>query len=216
MTRFVRSTITPASVLSKTAIACAECDLLMDGTTGGGNGGAHCPRCGARLYRQNRRSLEYTLALAFAALVLLITANAFPVVGLDINGQRIDTSIVSAVRQLWQEGRPPVALLVLLTTTLLPLLELATVIWLVVPLYFGRRPKAFAPLFRLLQLAHPWAMVEVFILGVLVALVKLSHLAHVLPGIAAWCFGGLMLLLASLNAVIESRDLWHAWETAQP
>lgn len=59
-------------------------------------------------------------------------------------------------------------------------------------------------------------MVEVFILGVLMALVKLSHMADVLPGIAAWCFGGLMLLLAALSVVIEPRDLWRAWDAAQP
>jgi paraquat-inducible protein A len=109
-----------------------------------------------------------------------------------------------------------VAVLVLLTTTILPLLELTAVIWMVLPLHFGRRPPGFAPLFRILQLAHPWAMIEVFILGVLVALVKLSHLADVLPGTAAWCFGGLMLLLTSLSAVIEPRDLWRAWEAARP
>ncbi len=199
-----------------TAIACPECDLLMAESAVGGDGTVCCPRCGAHLYRQRRNGLEQTLALALAALVLLATANLFPVVGLDINGQRIDTSIFGAVNRLWQEGMQPVAIVVLFTTTVVPLVELATVIWLVLPLRLGKRPPAFARLFRLLQMAHPWGMVEVFILGVLVALVKLSHMADVLPGVAAWCFGGLMLLLAALSVLVEPRDLRRAWDVAQP
>ena len=197
--------------------ACHECDLLVREATGQKTGhySALCPRCGAHLYRHSRDSLETTLALACAALVLLAAANAFPVVGLDIKGQRIDTTVIGAASRLWQEGMQPVAALVLLTTTILPLLELASIVWLVLPLRLGRRPPAFARLFRVLQLAHPWAMVEVFILGVLVALVKLSHLAEVLPGAAAWCFGGLMLVLAALTAIVEPRDLWQAWEEAR-
>lgn len=206
----------PVDALPVAATACAECDLLVVEAANEGNGTVRCPRCGAHLYRQSRNALENVLALALAALVLLATANAFPVVGLDINGQRIDTSVFGSAGRLWQEGMQPVALLMLLTTTLVPLLELAAVIWLVLPLRLGRRPPGFARLFRLLQLAHPWGMVEVFILGVLVALVKLSHLAAVLPGVAAWCFGGLMLLLAALSVAVEPRDLWRAWDAARP
>jgi len=108
-----------------------------------------------------------------------------------------------------------VAILVLVTTTLTPLLEMGAVIWLVLPLMLGRRPPAFARVFRVLQVAHPWAMVEVFLLGILVALVKLSHLAEVLPGPAMLCFGALMLLLTAVSALIEPRDLWRAWEEAR-
>ena len=196
--------------------ACHECDLLVRETTGpeSPHYSALCPRCSAHLYRHSRNSLETTLALACAALVLLATANAFPLVGLDLRGQRIDTTVIGAAAKMWQEGMPAVGALVLLTTTILPLLELAAVVWLVLPLRLGRRPPAFAWLFRVLQMAHPWAMVEVFILGVLVALVKLSHLAEVLPGAAAWCFGGLMLVLTAITAIIEPRDLWRAWEAS--
>ena len=117
--------------------------------------------------------------------------------------------------QLWREDMPAVACLVLVTTTLTPLLEICSLIWLVLPLMLGRRPPAFARVFRALQAAHPWAMVEVFILGILVALVKLSHLASVLPGPAMLCFGVLMLLLTTISAIIEPRDLWQAWEEAR-
>ncbi len=197
---------------------CPECDLLVREAASAGTTGftALCPRCGALLYRHGRDSLENSLALVVAALVLLVAGNAFPIVGLDIQGQRIETTVMGAASGLWQEGMQAVAALVLLTTTFLPLLELGILLWVVLPLRMGRRPPGFVGLFRALRLAHPWAMVEVFILGVLVALVKLARLAEVLPGAAAWCFGGLMLLLAALTAVIEPRDLWRAWEEARP
>jgi len=197
--------------------ACPECDLLVRETTGqeSPHYSALCPRCGAHLYRHSRNSLENTLALACACLVLLVVANSFPVVGLNIQGQRIDTTVIGAAFQLWQADMQALSVLVLATTTVTPLLEMTAVIWLVLPLMLGRRPPAFARVFRTLQAAHPWAMVEVFILGILVALVKLSHLADVLPGPAMLCFGALMLLLTSISAIIEPRDLWRAWEEAR-
>lgn len=210
-------TTLPMTAMNEPLTACRECDLLVRETVGqeSPHHSALCPRCGALLYRHSRHSLENTLALACACLVLLLVANTFPVVGLNIQGQRIDTTVIGAAIQLWQDDMPAVALLVLATTTVTPLLEMASVIWLVLPLRFGRRPPAFARVFRALQAAHPWAMVEVFILGILVALVKLAHLADVLPGPAMWCFGLLMLLLTTISAIIEPRDLWQAWEEAR-
>jgi paraquat-inducible protein A len=197
--------------------ACHECDLLVRETDRQETShySALCPRCGALLYRHSSHSLEHTLALACASLVLLVVANTFPVVGLNIQGQRVDTTVIGAALQLWREDMLAVAILVLVTTTLTPFLEMAGVIWLVLPLMLGRRPPAFARIFRVLQAAHPWAMVEVFLLGILVALVKLANLAEVLPGPAMWCFGVLMLLLTTISALIEPRDLWRAWEAAR-
>lgn len=209
----------PVQAMAKDSVltACHECDLLVRQAEGqeAADYCALCPRCGALLYRHSRNCLENTLALACACLVLLAVANAFPIVGLNIQGQRIDTTVIGAAIQLWQNDMPAVAILVLATTTVTPLLEMSAVIWLTLPLVFGRRPPAFAQVFRALQAAHPWAMVEVFILGILVALVKLAHLAEVLPGPAMFCFGALMLLLTTISTVIEPSDLWRAWEEAR-
>ena len=108
-----------------------------------------------------------------------------------------------------------VAVLLLATTVLIPLIELCALGWLLLPLHLGYRPAGFSRVFRALQLAHPWAMVEVFILGVLVSLVKLSHLADVLPGPAIWCFGALMLVLSVLSSIVDYRELWQTWEAAE-
>lgn len=197
------------------SMACPECDLLMAMPTAGGDHVALCPRCGAHLLRHHQNGLETILALACAALVLLVVANAFPVVGLNIQGQRIDTTVSGAAMALWRNDMPAVALLVLVTTILTPFLEMAAVVWLTLPLLRGRRPPGFARVLHGLRAAHPWAMVEVFILGILVALVKLAHLAEILPGPALFCFGALMLLLTGIGTLIEPDDLWRAWEEAR-
>ncbi|WP_319237613.1 paraquat-inducible protein A [uncultured Propionivibrio sp.] len=200
-----------------TPIACHECDLLlMPLELRASRSQAFCPRCGARLYACHHDRLEKILALTVAALTLLLTAISFPIVGLDIQGHYAETTVLDAALALWREERGLLAGLVLLTTVLMPLFELGAILWLALPLWRGWRPWGFARVFRLLRLAHPWAMVEVFVLGVLVSLVKLSHLADVLPGPAMACFGGLMALLAALSALIDPPALWQAWDDARP
>lgn len=197
--------------------ACPECDLLLrELTVPVGAGTVRCPRCGAVLYRVSRDALERSLALTCAALLLLLIGNLFPLVGLNIQGHHVETTVLGAARQLWRDDMPLISLVLLATTVLMPLIELGALVWLLLPLRSGRRPPGFVALFRALQLAHPWAMVEVFILGVLVSLVKLSHLADVLPGPAIWCFGALMLVLTALSSLFDSRALWQAWEAASP
>jgi paraquat-inducible protein A len=194
-------------------MACPQCDLLLREAPEARNRQCTfvCPRCSARLHRNDHGGLENMLALACAALVLLVVANAFPVLGLDINGQRTDTTILDAIAKLWQAQMQPVAALVLLTTIVTPLLEVSAILWLVLPLWRGRRPLAFVKVVRILKSVRPWAMTEVFMLGMLVAMVKLAHFADLLPGIGIWSFGGLMLLLTALTALTEPRELWRAW-----
>ncbi|WP_295002344.1 paraquat-inducible protein A [uncultured Dechloromonas sp.] len=202
--------------MNQNLTACYECDLLLRETCmAGATGVVICPRCGAELHRVGRNTLEKCLALTCAALVLLLIANLFPIVGLNIQGHQVETTVFGAARQLWRDDMPIVATLLLLTTVLMPLIELCALGWLLLPLWRGYRPRWFAPVFRALQLAHPWAMVEVFILGVLVSLVKLSHLADVLPGPAIWCFGALMLVLSVLSSILDHQALWSAWEAAE-
>jgi len=189
--------------------------LLRERPLPSAHGTTVCPRCACVLERADSNSLERSLALACAALVLLVIANLFPIVGLNLQGQHVETTVFGAARQLWHEDMPVVALLLIGTTVLVPLLELCVLIWLLLPLRLGRRPPGFVVLFRTFLLAHPWAMVEVFILGVLVALVKLSHLADVLPGAAIWCFGLLMLVLTAMSATFNPRVLWATWDALE-
>lgn len=203
--------------VSPEVIACHECDLLLESVPlSVVRSRAECPRCGARLYAFYRDRIEKILALTLAALVLMIAANAFPIVGLNIQGNYTETTLFDAVCLLWIDGRGAMSALVLLTTVVMPAVELAAVLWLVLPLAQGWRSPGFALVFRAFRLAQPWAMVEVFILGVLVSLIKLTHMADVLPGPAMGCFACLMLLLTALGVLLDPQVLWQAWESARP
>jgi paraquat-inducible protein A len=122
-------------------------------------------------------------------MVLFAVANAFPIVGLSVNGDLVQTTLFGAVRILYRDGMWPLAGLVFFTTILMPMLQMAGIAYLLLPLPLGRVPPQPAVVFRLVHWAMSWGMTEVLILGVLVALVKLAHIAGVVPGIALWASG---------------------------
>jgi paraquat-inducible protein A len=196
-------------------IACHECDLLLREIPLPQGGVARCGRCGAELYRSHPDSFERTLALTAGAIVLFAIANAFPLVGLKLQGQVIQTTLYHTVQTLWNEDMKSVGALVFVTTMLMPALELLALTYLLLPLRLGHAPRHFALVFRMLQAVKPWGMVEVFMLGVLVSLVKLAHLAGVVPGIALWSFAALMFVMAAVAAVFDSRDLWARMSAAR-
>ena len=196
-------------------IACHECDLLQREVPLPQGGIVRCGRCGAELYRSHPDSFERTLALTAGAIFLFAIANAFPIVGLKLQGQVIQTTLFHAVQILWDEDMKSVGVLVFVTTMLIPALQLLGLTYLLLPLRLGRVPQHFALVFRMLQAVRPWGMVEVFMLGVLVSLVKLAHLAGVVPGIALWSFAALMFLMAAISAVFDPRDLWARMRVAR-
>ena len=195
-------------------IACHDCDLLNRETAIPPGGVACCRRCGAVLYRNKPHSLDRTLAFLLGAAVLFILANLNPLVGLEAQGNRTSTTLFGAVHALHNQDMTSVAGLVFVTTILMPALEIGAMLYMLLPLRLGWLPKGLPAMFRLVQTVRPWGMVEVLMLGILVSLAKLSHMAAVLPGVALWSFGALMVLLAAATASFEPRDLWAQAATA--
>jgi paraquat-inducible protein A len=189
--------------------ACHDCDLLQREVPLALGGTARCPRCGAVLYRRKANGLDRTLAYSMGAAVLFVIANCFPIVGLEAAGHHSSTTLFGTVRQLYDGNMTSVAALVFTTTILMPALEIAALLYLLLPLRLGRVPSGLPAVFRLVQAVRPWGMVEVFMLGTLVALTKLAHLASVVPGIALYSFGGLMFLVAAAAASFDTHALWE-------
>lgn len=184
-------------------IACHDCDLLQRETRLQPGDVAACCRCGAVLYRSNPGNVERSLALTIAAAVLFVISNVFTIVGIESHGSSNASTLFGAVLVLWDDQMELVAGLVFVTTILMPALELMMMIVLLAT----PRPQ---PLFmRLVLLVRPWSMVEVFMLGLLVSVQKLSHLATIIPGIALWSFGALMLLFAAIEATLNPNDIWR-------
>jgi paraquat-inducible protein A len=189
--------------------ACHECDLLQREPLLPPGGVACCPRCSAVLFRHTPDSLDRALAYTIGALILFIVANIFPIVGLEVQGTQNATSLFGATNAIWDEGMKGVAALVFLTTILIPALELALMAYVLLPLKLGWMPQGLPSILRVLQSVRPWSMTQVFMLGVLVSLVKLAHLAHVVPGLALWSFGGLILLLTAAVSSFNTHELWN-------
>ena len=98
---------------------------------------------------------------------------------------------------------------VFVTTLLAPAFEIFTLIFILCAAQLGWRLPGLASLLRLAVATRPWSMVEVLMLGVLVSVVKLAHLAHITPGIALWSYGALIVLFAAAMATLDTHELWE-------
>lgn len=192
----------------KTLIACHECDLLLREITLPQGKAACCCCCGATLYRNLPDSINRSLALTVAAAILYLIANSFPILGINLQGNGNAVTLLQAVHELWKQDMPLVSSLTFVTAILVPALELCLMLYLLLPLYRGYAPAGTSQVMRLLQTIKPWGMVEVFMLGILVSLVKLVQDFKIIPGVALWSFGGLTLLLAALASSFNPRDVW--------
>ncbi len=189
-------------------IACPECDLLLREIDVPANKAACCCCCGATLYSNRPDSINRSLAFALAAAIMYCIANAFPIIGINLQGNGNAVTLLQAVHDLWFQDMHLVASLTFVTSILVPALELGMMLYLLLPLFFGKVPPGVGLIMRLLQSIKPWGMVEVFMLGILVALVKLVQDFRIIPGVALWSFGVLTILLAALASSFNPRDVW--------
>lgn len=188
-------------------IACEGCDALYTRPVLRGREIARCARCGTELERHPGRKVERMLPLTIASLVLFAIANAFPIVEIELGGSTSQSTLIGAVIALATGGRGLVALIVLSTTILFPLLQLTVLFYLLMPSRTPGPPVGFDWLVRAIQSVRPWGMIEVFLLGVLVAIIKLSSMAIIVPGPALWAFVALTLLLTAILS-FDPRGLW--------
>jgi paraquat-inducible protein A len=189
-------------------IVCEECDAVHRKPVLQHAEVARCLRCGAELERDTGSRMERLLPLTVASLIMFVIANCFPIVAIELQGLSSETTLLGAVMALNHEGMSLVALLVLATTILFPLVQLLILLYLLLPSSPQVQRPGIRFLLRVMQIVRPWGMVEVFLLGVLVALVKLSNMANVLPGVALWAFAALTILLTVVVS-FNPRYLWR-------
>ena len=189
-------------------IACRECDLLQRPTPLADHMVARCSRCAGVLYQPLDDDLDRPLAYTLAATILFVLANAFPMVGLEVQGQTTVATLFGTAHALYDQNMRALAVLVFFTTILVPAVQLGAMLYLLVPLHRGRMPTLLPTAVRVLQAIRPWGMTEVFILGLLVSLVKLGAMARVVPGVGLWSFGALLFAIAAAVASFDARVIW--------
>ena len=190
-------------------IACHECDALLHERVLPPGSIARCSRCGGLIQRARHDSIDRTLAFLFAGLVLFILANVYPFMTFRLEGREQVSNLVSGAIVLWNEGLPELGILVFMTSIGFPALHIFGLLYVLMPLRLGRRPaRHFGPVFRAILAIGPWGMLEVYMLGVLVAIVKLSEMATLTPGVAFWAFCGLIVTMTAANASLDSALVW--------
>jgi paraquat-inducible protein A len=195
-------------------IACPHCDLLQRLPDLAPGASARCPRCDKELWRRREDTLNRSLALALAAAVLYVIANSVPMLGLSIVGRGASTTVIGGVEFLWQDGQELVAALVMFTAIIAPALQIVFMLAIVLGAHRKRAPRWVATLLRHQPTVRTWSMIEVMMLGVLVALVKIADYATVIPGIALFVLWVLVFLLAAMQANFDRRQVWEIVEWA--
>ena len=170
-------------------------------------------RCGALLRKRPRNGLEHTLALAFAAAVLFVVANSFPFLSFDMKGRVTETNVMTGIIDLYNGGKAEIATLVAVTIEIAPAAQLGLLLYVLVPLRLGRIPWRLPHAFRLLRHAQSWSMIEVFLIGILVAITKLMGMASIVPGLALWSFALLMIVLAGAMSSFDPESVWERAES---
>ena len=197
-------------------IACPDCDLLQRLPDLAPGASARCPRCDRELWRRREDSLNRTLALTLAAAVLYVVANTVPMLGLTVVGRAAFTTVLGGARNLWQNGRELVALLVLFTAVIAPALQIGFMLAIALGAQREPAPRWVGSLLRHHPMTRTWSMIEVMLLGVLVALIKIAELATVIPGVALYALGGLVFLFAAIQANFDPHEVWERVRWAAP
>lgn len=193
---------------------CHYCDTLHVADPIAEGSRASCVRCGATLYQNRPASLVRVTAFSLTALFLMFAVHTAPFVDMDAAGMRTVLTLPGAAKALIEEGYLIVGSGVALFTIITPLVLAGGLVYVCGPLMFGRCAPGAMFVTRWMSRSEPWNMIEVFLLGVLVSLLKLGHLAQLHFGVGFWAFTALMFCMAAAVAAIDKRELWDRLEVA--
>jgi len=191
-------------------VACHECDLLMRKPVLQHDEKAQCPRCGYELYAHRHNVVNRSLALVLTALLLFVPANFLPIMQLHLLGQTSDDTVWSGVLGLYNSEMRGVAVVVFLSSMAIPLLKLLCqlAVLLSIRLNVGRSYGLL--IYRIYHHLRDWGMLEVYFMGVLVAIVKLVDLAELTVSLGLFCFISLLLVQVWLEVVMSPHQIWSA------
>ena len=194
-------------------VACRSCDLLQRIPPLPRGGKARCPRCGELLAARPADPLDTPLALTIAAAVALAVANATPMLRLSAAGREAETTLPGGVVAMWQAGSELTALAVAACAVVAPACHVALLLVVLLAVRRGPAPSWVGAALRWLERTRPWAMTEVLLLGVLVALTKIAQLASVDPGPGLFALLAVVLLVPAIATTFDADLAWRriAW-----
>ena len=202
----------PAPVSTARLIECPDCGLVQRLPRIAAGSSAGCLRCDAVLWRPRRNSLRWSRVLASTGLILYTVALGLPFMGFDMYGRGRQTNLVSAADAFASGGAWELAIVLMATIILLPIAKLAILLLVSGGLALERPPRWLHVPFRWYETLAPWAMIDVYLIGVFVAYTRLTGMAHVDIGPAAYALVGLMLVSVAADATLDPESVWEALE----
>lgn len=193
-------------------VACDTCGLVQSVEPLSPGSAAECIRCGSFIAgRSSARALEFTAALSLAALILYVPANIYPVMKMYMYGAYSESTVWDGIVLLAENNQWFVAVVVFMASMVIPLVKLAGLFALVVTARtgWGQRLRERTQLYKFIDAVGPWAMLDVFLLAVLVALVKLSTWAKILPGPGLFAFTAVVVLTMLASAAFDPKLIWQ-------
>ena len=189
-------------------ISCHSCHLLCRSA----KQPAHmlCPRCGASMHDRKPNSIARTWALVLAALIFYIPANVLPITTVISLGKAQSDTIMSGVIYFIHTGMWPIALVIFLASVFVPLLKLLILMFLLISVQrkSSWRPRDRTQLYRIVEAIGRWSMVDIYVVTVLVALLKLGVLASIEAGVGAVFFGLVVVITMFAAMSFDPRLIW--------
>jgi len=204
------------SASATSLVSCHSCHLVCREPRLKAGETAICPRCQAFLHRRKPNSIAHTWALLIAALILYFPANMLPIMTVISFGQAQTDTIISGVTHLLAAGMWPIALLVFFASIIVPISKLVIMAYLLVSVQLKSlwHPLDRTRLYRITETIGRWSMVDIYVIAILIALVKLEALATIEPGPGAIFFAAVVVLTLFAARTFDPRLIWDSLEDA--
>ncbi|TCV98173.1 membrane integrity-associated transporter subunit PqiA [Biostraticola tofi] len=199
---------TGISALSQGARACTCCTLILPADT------IECPRCHTRERARRHNSLQWTMALLVTSMLIYIPANVLPIMITEALGSKINSTIMSGVILLWEDGSIPVALVIFIASIMVPSLKMLAIGWLCWDA--GGRgktdPERMHIIYEMVEFVGRWSMIDVFVIAVLSGLVRIGQLMNITPGIGVVLFAMVVIITMIAAKTFDPRLIWDRAE----
>jgi paraquat-inducible protein A len=202
------------TALNASLVSCHSCHLLSKAASASKGTYAICPRCGTRLHARKPNSIARTWALVIAALIFYIPANVLPITHVISFGKAQSDTIMSGVIYFVKSGSWPIALVIFVASVFVPLLKLFLLTFLLISVQRKSkwRRKDRTRLYRVTEAVGRWSMVDIYVVTILVALVKLGSLATIQAGAGAIFFAGVVIITIFAAMGFDPRLIWDIQE----
>jgi paraquat-inducible protein A len=205
---------TQRTAMGEGLFSCPVCNLLVGPAPSGSNRRVRCPRCKARLHNRKPNSIHRTWALVIAALIFYIPANILPVTVTTYMGSTQSDTIMSGVIFFMQTGSWGIAGIIFIASIIVPITKLALLCGLLLSIHghMRWRPKERTRLYRITELVGRWSMLDVFVVTVLVALVRLGYMTTIEAGPGVVYFAAVVVITMFAAMALDPRLIWDAME----